>query len=62
MKRALTTDLALLVLAVVLMLGGAVMLVADAMHPGIAIPVIAVGIAITAIVQARRRRQQIQSH
>jgi hypothetical protein len=49
-------DLALLTVAVLLMLVGAAMLVADFGSAGIWIPVIAVGIALTVIVQRRRRR------
>jgi len=49
-------NLALLTVAVLLMLVGAAMLVADAGRAGIWISVIAVGIALTVIVQRRRRR------
>lgn len=50
-------DLAALVLAVVLMLGGAVVLVGGWMAAGIAIPAIAVGIALVVIVRGDMRRQ-----
>jgi membrane-bound ClpP family serine protease len=53
-------DLALLGVAVVLMLGGAVTLVAEWIVPGIAIPAITVGIALVVIGQVdlyhRQRR------
>ena len=49
-------NLALLTVAVLLMLGGAALLVADVGSAGIWIPVIAVGIALTVIVQRGRRR------
>lgn len=55
MKLAHSSD-GLLALAALLMLGGAAVLVADVVSPGIAIPVITVGIALTVIVQRRRRR------
>ena len=51
------TEFLLLVMAVVLMLGGAVLMLADMVSPGIAIPLIAVGIALSVVVQSRRRRQ-----
>jgi hypothetical protein len=47
-------ELALLAVAVVLMLGGAVMLVGGWIASGIAIPVIAVGIALVAIERRHR--------
>ena len=50
-------DLALLAVAVVLMLGGAVTLVGGWMAAGIAIPVIAVGIALVGIAQSDLHRQ-----
>jgi hypothetical protein len=50
------TNLALLTVAVLLMLGGAALLVARVGSAGIWIPVIAVGIALTVIVQQRPRR------
>ena len=51
------TDRALLVLAVVLMVAGVVMIFTDA-SAGIAIPAIAVGIALTAIVALHERRNR----
>ena len=56
------TDFLLLVVAVVLMLGGAALMLADLVSPGIAIPLIAVGIALSVVAQSRRRRQHIPSH
>ena len=53
-------DLALLALAVVLMLGGAVTLVGGWISAGIAIPVIAVGIALVAIERGDVHRQQVK--
>jgi len=50
-------DLALLSVAVLLMLGGAVLLVADVGSAGISISVIAVGIALTMIVQRKGPRR-----
>lgn len=51
-------DLALLAIAVVLMLGGAVTLVGGWIATGIAIPLIAIGIAMVAIERRDIRRQQ----
>jgi hypothetical protein len=51
-------DLALLTVAVVLMLGGAVALVGGSIAAGIAIPVIAVGIALVVIARGDVHRQQ----
>ena len=56
------TEFLLLVVAVVLMLGGAALMLADLVSPGIAIPLIAVGIALSVVAQSRRRRQHIPSH
>jgi hypothetical protein len=56
------TKFLLLVVAVVLMLGGAALMLADLVSRGIAIPLIAVGIALTVVAQSRRRRQHIPSH
>jgi len=53
-----TRDLALLAVAVVLMLGGAVTLVAGWIGAGIAIAAIAVGIALVVIERGDVRRQQ----
>ena len=47
-------DLVLLTVAVLLMLGGAALLVADMGSAGIWIPVIAIGIVLTVIVQGSR--------
>ena len=49
-------DVVVLVVAVALMFGGAIMLLADAIGAGLAIPLIAVGIALVAIVQMDERR------
>ena len=49
----------LLVVAVLLMLGGAALMVADLVNPGIAIPLIAVGIALSVVAHRRRRRQHV---
>lgn len=62
MKRMPPTEFLLLVVAVVLMLGAAALMLADLVNPGIAIPLIAVGIALSVVAQSRRRRQQIPSH
>ena len=51
-------DLALLATAVVLMLGGAVVLIPEWIAASIAIPVIAIGIALVVIEQADIRRHQ----
>ena len=51
-----TTELVVLVVATVLMLGAAILMLTDAMSAGIAIPLIAVGIALVAIDQLDRRR------
>lgn len=58
MMHMRSTEFLLLVTAVVLMLGGAALMLADIVSPGIAIPLIAVGIALSGIAQSRRRRQQ----
>jgi membrane-bound ClpP family serine protease len=55
------TEFLLLVVAVVLMLGGAALMLADLISPGIAIPLIAVGIALSVVAQSKRRRQHIPS-
>lgn len=62
MKRMPLTQFLLLVVAVLLMLGGAALMLADLVSPGIAIPLIAVGIALSVVAQSRRRRQHIPSH
>jgi hypothetical protein len=51
------TDLTLLAVAVVLMLGGAVTLVGGWIATGIAIPAITVGIALVVLEQAHAHRQ-----
>ena len=56
------SELLLLVVAVVLMLGGAALMLAHLVRPGIATPLIAVGIALSVVAQSRRRRQHIPSH
>jgi hypothetical protein len=61
MKHMPLTEFLLLLVAVVLMLGGAALMLADLVSPGIAIPLIAVGIALSVVAQGRRRRQQIPS-
>jgi membrane-bound ClpP family serine protease len=61
MRHIAPTEPLLLVVAVVLMLGGAALMLADLVSPGIAIPLIAVGIALTVVAQHRRRRQHIPS-
>jgi hypothetical protein len=53
-------DLALLAVAVVLMLGGAVPLVGGWVAAAVAIPVVAVGIALVAIEQSDIRRQHVR--
>jgi len=50
-------DLALVVVAVLLMLGGAVLLVAEVGSAGIWIPVIAIGIALTVVARRKDRRK-----
>jgi hypothetical protein len=51
-------DLALLVGAIVLMVVGAVLTLIEVLDPAIAIPVIAVGIALVAIGQVDKRRHE----
>lgn len=65
-------DRVLLVVAVVLMLAGAGMLVADVLSPGITIPLITVGVTLVAIESVAKRaerrdkvapaRQDVRSH
>jgi membrane-bound ClpP family serine protease len=62
MTHITPSEVLLLVVAVVLMLGGAALMLADLVSPGIAIPLIAVGIALSVVAQTRRRRQDIPSH
>ena len=54
-------DIPLRVIAVVLMLGGVVMIFTD-VSTGIAFPVIALGIALTAVVEVEKRRHPRTSH
>ena len=54
MKRQ--TYVALHSLAVVVMLGGAALLIADITHEAISIPLIAVGVALSVLVENRRGR------
>jgi hypothetical protein len=54
--RPPSADLALLAVAVLLMLGGAALLVADIGSASIWIPVIAIGIALSVRVRRGRRR------
>jgi hypothetical protein len=61
-KHMPPTEFLLLVVAVVLMLGGAALMLADLLSAGIATPLIAVGIALSVVAQTRRRRQHIPSH
>ena len=60
-QRMPLSDLALLTVAILLMLGGAAALVADVVGAGIAIPLIAIGIALTIVIQNRKRRQHTHS-
>lgn len=56
------TDVALLAVAVLLMLGGAAMLIADVVSAGITIPLIAIGTALmVVVVQNKRRRQHVHA-
>jgi hypothetical protein len=57
LRQTPARDLALLAVAVVLMLGGAVTLVAGWMAPGVAIPLIAIGIALVLIARQDVDRQ-----
>jgi len=54
-------EVGLLVVAVALMLGGVVMIFTD-VSTAIAFPAIAVGIALTAIIAAEKRRHPTTSH
>jgi hypothetical protein len=51
-------DLALTMAAVVLLVGGAVMMLTDVLDAAIAIPVIAISIAFVAIERADKRRRR----
>jgi hypothetical protein len=61
-KHMSTIELLLLAVAIVLMLGGAAVMLADLVSPGIAIPLIAVGIALSVGARSRRRPRHIPSH
>ena len=52
-RRMPPSDLALLTAALLLMFGGAAALVADVVSAGLAIPLIAIGIALTLVVQGQ---------
>jgi hypothetical protein len=54
-RLTLGVDLAVVVVAVVLMLGGAVLMLTDVVSAGIAIPLITVGIALIAMEQIGKR-------
>ena len=62
MRHMPVTEFVLLVVAVVLMLGSAALMLADLASAGIAIPLIAVGVALSVVLQSRRRRQHVPSH
>lgn len=51
-------DLVVRAAAVVLLLGGAALMLTDVLAASIAIPVIAIGLALVAIVQTNQRRRQ----
>jgi hypothetical protein len=55
-------DVVVLFMAVALMLGSAVLLIADAFGAGIAIPLIAVGIALVAIVWTSVEATELRLH
>jgi hypothetical protein len=61
MKKLVSTDLVLRAVAVLLMLGGAALLIADVVHEGISIPLITIGIALTVVLNMRRGRR-VPSH
>jgi hypothetical protein len=58
MKVASTRDRALLAVAVVLMIGGVVLLLADVAGGGVTIPLMTVGIALVVIAEMDARRQR----
>lgn len=62
MKHMPPTEFLLLVVAVVLMIGGAALMLADLVSSGIAIPLIAVGIVLSVVAQSRRGRQHTPSN
>jgi hypothetical protein len=57
MKVASTRDRALLAVAVVLMVGGVVLLLADVVGGGVTIPLMTVGIALVVIAEMDAHRQ-----
>jgi hypothetical protein len=59
-KHLPPNEFLVLVVAVALMLGGAALMLADLISPGIAIPLIAVGIALSVAAQSRRRHQHFR--
>lgn len=59
MEHTPRTGFLVLAVAVVLMLGGAALMLADMVSAAIAIPLIAIGIALSVAAQSRRRRQHI---
>jgi CHASE2 domain-containing sensor protein len=59
LKKTPSRDLALLAIAVALMLGGAVTLVWGWLAAGIAIPLIAIGIALVVIAQRDVQHQHV---
>jgi hypothetical protein len=59
-KHMTPTELLVLLVAIMLMLGGAALMLAEVVSATIAIPMIAVGIALSIV--AQRRRQHIPSH
>jgi hypothetical protein len=58
MKVASTRDRALLAVAVALMIGGVVLLLADVAGGGVTIPLMTVGIALVVIAEMDARRQR----
>jgi hypothetical protein len=59
-KETPPRDLALLAVAVILMLGGAATLVGGSIAPGIAIPLITIGIALVVIARGDVRHQHVK--
>ena len=58
MPKAPLVDLVVLAAAIVLLLAGAALMLTDVLTASIAIPVIAIGVALLAIVQTDKRRRQ----
>ena len=58
-RRMPPSDLALLMAALLLMVGGTAAMVADLVSAAIAIPLIAIGIALTVVLQNKKRRGHI---